>query len=98
MGYSAIVPLAQVLLVDFLLAAEVVLVLVEEQVPGLGLVVQLGELGEVLLEDLGFGVGLWVPGLRWQVVLRLWPGLALEREISSGVVHYSWWYDTRYWP
>ena len=53
-------PLVQALLVDFLLAVEVVLVLVEERVPGVGLVVRLGELGVVLQGDreLGLGAGL----------------------------------------
>ena len=71
---------------DFLLAAEVVLVLVEEWVPGLGLEVWLGELGVGPGVGLGLGVGLWVLG--WPVVPRLWPGLVLGRGISSGVVHY----------
>ena len=75
---------------DFLLAVEVELVLVEEQVPGVGLVVQLGELGVVLREDqeLGLGAGLWVPGSGRLVVLKLWLGLVLGRGISSGVVRY----------
>ena len=71
---------------DFLLAAEVVLVLVEEWVPGLGWEVWLGELGVDPGVGLGLGVGLWVPGLGWLVVLRLWLGLVLGRGISSGVV------------
>ena len=83
MGYS-VVPLVQALLVDFLLVAEVVLVLVEERVPGLGLAVRLGELGV----DPEVGLGLWVSGLGWQAVLRLWSGWVLERGISSGVVRY----------
>ena len=73
---------------DFLLAVEVVLVLVEERVPGLGREVQLGELGVDPGVGLGLGVGLWVPGLGRQVVLKLWPGLVLGRGISSGVVRY----------
>ena len=79
-------PLAPALLVDFLLAVEVVLVLVEEWVPGVGLVVRLGELGVDPGVGLGLGVGLWVPGLGWLVVLRLWLGLVLGRGISSAVV------------
>ena len=85
MGYS-VVPLVQALLVDFLLAVEVVLVLVEERVPELGWEVQLGELGVDLGVGLGLGV-LWVPGLGRLVVPRLWPGLVLGRGISS-VVRY----------
>ena len=86
MGYSAVVPLAQVLLVDFLLVAEVVLVLVEEQVPGLGREVQLGELGVDPGVGLGLGAGLWVPGLGRQVVPTLGLGWVLGRGVSSGVV------------
>jgi hypothetical protein len=72
--------------VDFLLAAEVVLVLVEERVPGLGREVRLGELGVDPGVGLGLGVGLWVTGLGRPAVPRLWPGLVLGRGISSGVV------------
>ena len=71
---------------DFLLAAEVVLVLVEERVPGLGREVRLGELGVDPGAGLGLGTGLWVTGLGRLAVPRLWPGLVLGREISSGVV------------
>ena len=71
---------------DFLLAAEVVLVLVEERVSGLGREVRLGELGVVPGVGLGLGVGLWVTGLGRPVVPRLWLGLVLGRGISSGVV------------
>ena len=71
---------------DFLLAVEVVLVLVEERVPGLGWEVWLGELGVDPGAGLGLGAGLWVTGLGWPVVPRLWPGLVLGREISSVVV------------
>ena len=69
LGYSqwvvdySVVPLAQTLLVDFLLAVEVVLVLVEERVPGLGREVQLGGLGVDPGVGLGLGAGLWVTGL-----------------------------------
>ena len=80
-------PLAQALLVDFLLAVEVVLVLVEERVPRVGLVVWLGELGVDLGAGLGLGVGLWVTGLGQLVVPKLWLGLVLGRGISSVVVH-----------
>jgi hypothetical protein len=78
--------LAQALLVDFLLAVEVVLVLVEERVPGLGREVRLGELGVDPGVGLGLGAGLWVTGLGRLVVPRLWLGLVLGRGISSGVV------------
>ena len=71
---------------DFLLAVEVVLVLVEERVSGLGREVLLGELGVDLGVGLGLGVGLWVTELGWLVVPRLWLGLVLGRGISSGVV------------
>ena len=74
---------------DFLLAVEVVLVLVEERVPGLGREVRLGELGVDPEVGLGLGaglVGLWVIGLGPLVVPRLWLGLVLGRGISSGVV------------
>ena len=84
MDYS-VVPLAQALLVDFLLAVEVVLVLVEERVPRLGREVRLGKLGVDPGVGLGLGVGLWVTGLGWPVVPRLWLGLVLGREISSVV-------------
>ena len=57
---------------DFLLVAEVVLVLVEEWVPGLGREVRLGELGVDPGVGLGLGAGLWVPGLGRQVVPKLW--------------------------
>ena len=87
MGYS-VVPLVQALLVDFLLAVEVVLVLVEERVPGLGLEVWLGELGVGLGVGLGFGAGLWVPGFGRPVVPKLWLGFVLGRGISSGMVCY----------
>ena len=73
---------------DFLLVAEVVLVLVEERVPGLGLVVQLGELGVDPEIGLRLGVGLWVSGLGQQAAPRLWSGWVLERGISSGSVCY----------
>ena len=86
MGYS-VVPLVQALLVDFLLAAEVVLVLVEERVPGLGREVRLGELGVDPGAGLGLGAGLGVTGLGRLAVPKLWSGLVLGREISSGVVH-----------
>ena len=84
MDYS-VVPLAQALLVDFLLAVEVVLVLAEERVPGLGREVRLGELGVDPGVGLGPGAGLWVPVLGRLVVPRLWLGLVLGRGISSGV-------------
>ena len=71
---------------DFLLVAEVVLVLVEERVPGLGREVRLGELGVDPGVGLGLGAGLWVTGLGRPVVPRLWLGLVLGRGISSGVV------------
>ena len=87
MGYS-VVPLVQTLLVDFLLVAEVVLVLVEERVPGLGWEVRLGELGVDPGVGLGLGAGLWVTGLGQLVVPRLWLGLVLGRGISSGAVRY----------
>ena len=86
MGYS-VVPLVQALLVDFLLTAEVVPVLVEERVPELGREVRLGELGVDPGAGLGLGVGLWVTGLGWLVVPKLWLGLVLGRGISSVVVH-----------
>ena len=79
-------PLVQALLVDFLLAVEVVLVLVVERVPGLGQGVWLGELVVDPGAGLGFGVGLWVTGLGQLVVPRLWLGLVLGRGISSVVV------------
>ena len=72
---------------DFLLAAEVVQVLVEEWVSGLGREVRLGELGVDPGAGLGLGAGLWVPGLGRQVVPKLWLGWVLGRGISSGVVH-----------
>ena len=71
---------------DFLLAAEVVLVLVVERVPGLGREVRLGELGVDLGAGLGLGVGLWVTGLGRLVVPKMWLGLVLGRGISSVVV------------
>ena len=71
---------------DFLLVVEVVQVLVEERVPGVGLVVRLGELGVDPGAGLGLGVGLWVTGLGWLVVPKLWLGLVLGRGISSVVV------------
>ena len=71
---------------DFLLVVEVVLVLVEEWVPGLGREVRLGELGVDPGVGLGLGVGPWVPGPGQQVVPKLWLGLVLGRGISSGVV------------
>jgi hypothetical protein len=77
--------LAQALLVDFLLAVEVVLVLVEERVPGLGREVRLGELGVDPGVGLGLGAGLWVIGLGQLVAPTLWLGLVLGRGISSGV-------------
>ena len=73
---------------DFLLAVEVVLVLVEEQVPGLGQEVRLGELGVDLGVGLGLGVERWVTGLGRLAVPKLWLGLVLGRGISSGVVRY----------
>ena len=94
-GLHSVVPLAQVLLVDFLLAVEVVLVLLEEWVPGQVLGIRLGELEEVLGEDpgLGLGVGLWVPGL----VRKKWSGLVLGMGISSVVALYLGVRDTRCW-
>ena len=64
---------------DFLLAVEVVLVLVVERVPGLGREVRLGELGVDPGAGLGLGVGLGVTGLGRLVVPKLWLGLVLGR-------------------